>query len=252
MIMRRSWVGAMMALTVFAWAEARPWWQDPAAPVPAPAQEAAVAQEAAAAVEEAGGVVAPDATEPTTHPLEELGWLVGDWQDQDSEAQVETRYQWTKNGAFLLHSFRVALPEGEPMSGMQIIGWDAARETVRSWTYDSDGGFGEATWSHDGDRWTIKADFTTAEGEKASAINIMKPVSEDAYTWKSVNREVGGQILPDIEETLVVRVTDASAEAAGPEAEEGGVDTTAPADAAVTPTSGLAVPSKSLPIISDQ
>ena len=178
----------------------------PEAAVAAPAaevqEEASVGDVPAAVVVEGEGEAV---AEGVIHPLDELGWLVGEWRDEDEDVQIETRYQWAKNGAFLVNSFRVTAGDGEPLSGMQIIGWDGARQTIRSWTYDSDGGFGEATWKKEGDRWTIKSNFTTADGDKAHAINMLKYVNDEQYTWRSVNREVGGEILPDIEETVVVR-----------------------------------------------
>ena len=36
-----------------------------------------------------------------------------------------------------------------------MIGKDAASEGLRSWTFESEGGFGEATWSRDGKKWVL-------------------------------------------------------------------------------------------------
>jgi len=33
------------------------------------------------------------------------------------------------------------------MAGMQIIGWGPAAKQMRSWVFDSDGGFGTVIWS---------------------------------------------------------------------------------------------------------
>ena len=59
------------------------------------------------------------------------------------------------------------------MSGMQVIAWDPAQETIRSWTYDSDGGFGEETWSQSGNRYTIRAKYTLPDGGTASALHVL-------------------------------------------------------------------------------
>lgn len=44
-------------------------------------------------------------------------------------------------------SFKVSVPSMDDLEGTQVIGWDPAAGTIRSWMFDSDGGFGEGTWS---------------------------------------------------------------------------------------------------------
>ena len=41
--------------------------------------------------------------------------------------------------------------------GWEVIGWDPAKQQIRSWIFDSNGGFGESTWAYDGEHWLIKA-----------------------------------------------------------------------------------------------
>ena len=88
---------------------------------------------------------------------------------------------------------------------MQIIGWDPAAKTIRSWTFDSDGGFAEATWSFKKDRWLIHNNGVLADGRKASAVNIMKPIDANAFTWQATERTAGGELLPNVDEVLIVR-----------------------------------------------
>jgi hypothetical protein len=137
--------------------------------------------------------------------LQELAWMVGDWIDDDEKANIESSVKWSKNGAFLIHSFRVSNLVGEPLSGMQIIAWDPAEKRIRSWTYDSRGGFGEESWSRSGDRWSLRKRFTLADGGRASAVQVMTCVSDDAFRWKSVNRVIDGSLQPDIDEVTIVR-----------------------------------------------
>lgn len=93
------------------------------------------------------------------------------------------------------------------MSGMQVIAWDAAQGTIRSWTYDSDGGFGEDNWSQSGNRYTIRAKYTLPDGGTASAVNVLTYVNDDKCTWSSVSREIDGELQPDINEIVLVRKT---------------------------------------------
>lgn len=145
------------------------------------------------------------AEDVTPSPLEKLAWMAGEWVDEDETSTVETSVAWTKNRKFLRRMFRVTPRDGEPHSGLQIIGWDPAAKAVRSWTYDADGGFGEEQWRESGDRWIIRSKYTLPDGELATATNIMKRLDDDRFTFRSVNRTIGGAFQPDIEEVTVVR-----------------------------------------------
>jgi uncharacterized protein (TIGR02246 family) len=138
--------------------------------------------------------------------LKELEWMIGDWVDEDDEASVQTTCQWTKNKNFIVRSFTVSSGDRINMSGMQVIGWDAAAKRIRSWVFDSDGGFAEGVWQRKGSRWTIKSTGVLPDGGKSSSVNIMTIVDKDHFKWQSVNREVDGEPLPNVDEVLVARL----------------------------------------------
>jgi uncharacterized protein (TIGR02246 family) len=137
--------------------------------------------------------------------LKDLEWMIGSWIDQDEEATVQTDCQWTKNRNFINRSFAVVIGDQVDLAGMQIIGWDPAAKQIRSWIFDSDGGFAEGKWTRKGDRWLIHQTGTLPDGSRSSAVNIVTRIDDDSFTWQSVNREVGGDILPNVDEVLVVR-----------------------------------------------
>jgi len=146
-------------------------------------------------------------TSPPSHyeELKELEWLVGSWVDSDENATIQTKIEWTKNRNFLRRSFAVVIGDQIDMSGMQIIGWDPAEKKIRSWVFDSEGGFSDATWTHKGDQWFIQNNGTLTDGRKATSLNILTFVDGDSFKWESVNREVDGELLPNVEQVLVVR-----------------------------------------------
>lgn len=137
--------------------------------------------------------------------LKALEWMFGRWIDKDENVKIETECNWAKNRNFLTRSFTVEAEGRISMSGMQVIGWDPAAKAIRSWTFDSDGGFAEATWTRKGDRWFISNKGILADGRKASMVNVIKPLDENSFTWQTVERMAGDELLPNISEVVVVR-----------------------------------------------
>ena len=148
---------------------------------------------------------AKEATPSRYEQLKPLEWMIGRWVDKDDKVDIETECKWTKNQSFITRSFTVAAEGQINMSGMQIIGWDPVAKAIRSWTFDSDGGFAEATWTFKKDRWFIQNKGVLADGRKASMLNVIKPVDQNSFTWQTVERTAGGELLPNINEVLIVR-----------------------------------------------
>lgn len=137
--------------------------------------------------------------------LKDLEWMIGEWIDQDEQDRVETTCQWTKNRNFMTRAFTVSIGDRIDMAGMQIIGWDPAAKRIRSWVFDSDGAFGEGIWTKKGNRWLIQTTGVLPDGRKSTSTNIMTHVDDNTFTWQSVNREAGGELLPNVDEVVVAR-----------------------------------------------
>ncbi len=109
-------------------------------------------------------------------PLDELGWLVGSWEDVGAGVTASTQCFWGPGKAFLVRNHVVAadkappeppaagddrvpglLPPGPAASRevTEIIGWDPDRKAIRSWLFTSEGRFAECTWTRGRDGWTI-------------------------------------------------------------------------------------------------
>ncbi len=143
--------------------------------------------------------------------LKPLDWLVGTWVDEDETGRIETVCHWTKNQNFLHRAFTVADQQGVHLSGMQIIGWDAVEKRIRSWTFDSDGGFATGIWSseetdgQDPASWHVRKKGHTATGHTTSAVNVLTRLGDRGFAFKSVSRTFDGQMLPNIAEVIVTR-----------------------------------------------
>ncbi|HWB10844.1 MAG TPA: SgcJ/EcaC family oxidoreductase [Pirellulales bacterium] len=147
----------------------------------------------------------PAPEEPANERLAELAWLVGDWVDQSEEATVETSVVWTKNKTFLSYTFKISTGNVDELEGTQVVGYDPLLKAVRSWMFDSDGGFGDGLWSRDDNRWLVKFRQVLADGRTASSTNVYTYVDADTFTWQSIDREVDGQALSNVEPVTLVR-----------------------------------------------
>lgn len=146
-----------------------------------------------------------DAEQQQSHPLDQLAWMVGQWIDQDEQAAVRTTCDWAKNGHFLTSNFEVSIDGAVALEGTQVIGWDPATQTIRSWMFDSEGGFGEGVWSRDGNQWIVDARSTQADGSQAASTNVYTVLDDNTFTWRSADRRIDGRPQPDVEEVPVYR-----------------------------------------------
>jgi len=67
---------------------------------------------------------------------------------------VVTTYKWADDKRFILSDFTVQVGGNPAMTGSQRIGWDPLRKQIRSWVFDSQGGFAEGLWAREGNRWS--------------------------------------------------------------------------------------------------
>jgi hypothetical protein len=91
----------------------------------------------------------------------------------------------------------------EPKLVTLRIGWDPANETIRSWVFDSLGGFGEGSWRRDGNRWTVESTGVLPDGRTGSSTDVWEFVDENSYVWRSTDREIDGQPMADAEVKFV-------------------------------------------------
>lgn len=144
---------------------------------------------------------------PPSHyeQLKDLEWMVGRWVDQDDLATVVTECKWARNNNFLIRTFEVQILDRIDMSGMQVIGWDPAAKKIQSWVFDSDGGFGQGTWTKRDDRWYVQQSGVLHDGRKSSAVNIFRKLDDNNFTLQSVNRTVDGELLPNVNEVRITK-----------------------------------------------
>jgi len=137
--------------------------------------------------------------------LKELEWLIGEWNDESNNVKVKTTFRWSANRAFLLRSFSVELEGSIALEGTQVIGWDARDLQIRSWTFNSDGSFGESTWSKNGNSWLAKSTQTSSSGEISAGTYVLEKIDNDNFTMQLIGHEINSEPQPTGAAVKIVR-----------------------------------------------
>lgn len=138
--------------------------------------------------------------------LKEIEWIVGTWQDQTEGASVFTTVQWSPKRTFLIRSYEATFADGEGESGTQIFGWDPLAKQIRTWTFHSDGSFGDGTVSRNGSDWMIKMNQVHSDGRLASGTSVITRVDDDTIQVQKIGESLDGEPVPASEPVTVVRV----------------------------------------------
>lgn len=134
---------------------------------------------------------------PEGPSLHELAWLAGAWTSKTENGSATAVYEWTENKAFLRCTFTFE-QDGKKHTGFQILGIDPATGAIKSWSFEDDGGIGEAVWTRTEKGWSAKSTAFTGDGEKVTATVQLIPEDENTFAWQSVDRTVDGEKVPDI------------------------------------------------------
>ena len=137
--------------------------------------------------------------------VKDLEWLIGTWNMAANDRAVTTTYEWDDNKVFIRGKY--SIKEGAKVieSGTQMFGKDNADGAIRSWVFQSDGGFGGGIWSRDGKKWTVDFYGVTPDGKKLTATVIYVRVDANTFTWQSVNQEVDDQPIADAQPIKVTK-----------------------------------------------
>jgi uncharacterized protein (TIGR02246 family) len=143
---------------------------------------------------------------PTPHDyLENLSWLVGDWVNEASDGVAKFSYRWSEDKNYLLGDIELTIAGKPAMKSSQRIGYDAATGKVRSWLFDSDGGFSEGVWTEVEDGWVIKSFSSNPDGSTGTATLTVSAKDKDHYVLKGTERIVGFSREPDFELAIARR-----------------------------------------------
>ncbi len=146
----------------------------------------------------------PKDEEPSPHDrLEPLSWLVGDWVDEDPNADRAFTCQWSEDKNYLLVTYKPRNRRGTEITTTQRIGWDPLAGQIHAWVFDSDGGYGESRWTQVDKSWIVKSTAVTPDGQTGSATIVLEPAGNDRFIMKGLDRVLGDSTLPDFQAPIV-------------------------------------------------
>lgn len=128
--------------------------------------------------------------------LNELSWMLGEWISDDGKT-IRLSCEWSPDKHFLLREVEVSSPDGAPLRVTQRIGWDAHEKQLKSWNFDSEGGFSDGLWFHQDGRWIVESASVLPDGRLATGANVYALEGDDAFVWESKHSEIDGEPQPD-------------------------------------------------------
>lgn len=144
--------------------------------------------------------------------LKGLEWMVGTWVDDSKGVSVESEMSWNSKKTLLIRKYTVQFEnETEPETGTQVIAWDPRSKTIRSWSFSSDGSFGEGSWSNTDNEWRVKFNYTTTEGSLVSGTQVLTKVDENSIKVQTVGHEIDGEMSPAKPAVKMMRKPDTAA-----------------------------------------
>jgi uncharacterized protein (TIGR02246 family) len=144
--------------------------------------------------------------------LDDLNWLVGKWKGSTKDEDMTLSFAWDEKQPILVAKLTTSTAgkgkSAAASSGIIKIGFDPRRGQLHSWHTDDAGGHGQSVWNRDGYRWVMNATGLTGDGKETAAENILQRIDQNNLTWRSVNRRLGDQAVPDTVPIKLTRLPD--------------------------------------------
>lgn len=136
-------------------------------------------------------------------PMPLLETLAGDWSAEHGGAQADVTAHWDSQKKYLERHFTITRGGDVVASSTEIIGRDPATGQVRSWTFSSDGGRAEGTWTALADGWVVQSVGVTPAGRPTFAVDVWAPLLDGALGWRSTHRAAGGAAVKDADDIVL-------------------------------------------------
>lgn len=131
--------------------------------------------------------------EDSSDAIDDLGWMIGEWVAEGPHATAEISCSWGKDESYIVTQLKMKPVVGEPFSATQVIGWDPSQQKIRSFMFDSRGGFNEGQWVNEGDGWIVRSVESHPNGKRTASTKIYSRVDDNTALWESIDDDVAGQ-----------------------------------------------------------
>ncbi|MFO0970621.1 MAG: SgcJ/EcaC family oxidoreductase [Gemmataceae bacterium] len=139
--------------------------------------------------------------------LADLDWLIGEWQGGLKDDRVTIAFAKDAKKPYVTGRVTKTAKGKEASSSSIRIAFDRNLGKLRAWHFEDDGGHGESLWVRDGNRWVMDAVGVLADGTEFRAVNMLTRLRPDEIIWRSIDRVVGDDALPDTLPVKLTRVT---------------------------------------------
>ncbi len=148
------------------------------------------------------------ALSPVESHLQDLAWMVGNWAAVREGTQLQATFRWVADNKFIQRDFTIRQQDAVVSSGVQLLGWDPQAGQIRSWSFDSSGGYGQSVWSVTARGWSMESRGVLADGTPTASRESLVRLAgkQDAFSWRSTQRMVGTVTVPDSAEVVMQRV----------------------------------------------
>jgi len=137
--------------------------------------------------------------QPNTESIKDLEWLAGSWSATGRGYAMHFKAAWDAGHHFLALSMDNS---GVPF---ECVAWNPVARQIISWHFDFEGGFGNGSFTRYGDTWTEHAVGVQPDGNMSRANYIIKKISDNQFSWRSIDRTVNGLAMPDTQEVVITR-----------------------------------------------
>ena len=138
------------------------------------------------------------ADQPPANRLQSLAWVIGNWVEQGDTAAFQASFEWSPGDHFIVGQIRIEPRDQEAHVVSQRIGWDAATGTIRSWNFDSHGGYSTGVWARDGEAWVISTSGVLPDGKRTLGRRVFHRIDDESLLMESLGFQVDGESVPDL------------------------------------------------------
>jgi uncharacterized protein (TIGR02246 family) len=134
--------------------------------------------------------------------LDDLDWLVGRWQAEDSATGVkaEASYEKAAGGFVIVGRSKLVPKTGAAIEALEVIAADRDTGLIRSWTLDSTGAQAQGILAGDGttlEQLLVGTPADTVDGREARWVRTIAPTGDGRFTLHAIERSIDGVPLPD-------------------------------------------------------